>query len=88
MSKLRNIVRQVKPVLERRSIDYVDRVQTLLTEAYNIPLASEKDIDAFDFVGDKKHLKKLFKYVKPLSKPTSSTNVPLVGGAGNDGGNI
>ena len=29
MSKLGNIVRQVKPVLERRSIDYVDRVQNL-----------------------------------------------------------
>ena len=33
MSRLKNIVRQVKPVLERRSIDYVDRVQNLLNEA-------------------------------------------------------
>ena len=33
MSKLKDIVRQVKPVQEKHSTNYVDRVQTLLSEA-------------------------------------------------------
>ena len=33
MSKLRNIVRQVKPVQETYCVDYVDRVQNVLSEA-------------------------------------------------------
>ena len=33
MSKLRNIVRQVKPVQEIYCVDYVERVQNLLYEA-------------------------------------------------------
>ena len=32
---IRDIVRQVKPVQETHSIDYVDRVQSLLSEAYS-----------------------------------------------------
>jgi len=84
---LQQYVRQVRPRTESY-IPPVDKVQNFLSEAYNIPLASEEDIDAFDFKGDKTDLKKLFKYVKPISKPTSSADVPLVGGVGSDGGKI
>ena len=33
MSKLKDIVRQVKPVQETYCVDYVDRVQNVLSEA-------------------------------------------------------
>ena len=84
---LQKYVRQVRPRNESYTSPVV-KVQNFLSEAYNIPLSSEKDVDAFEFVGDKADLKKLFKYVKPISKPKSSADVPLVGGIGNDGGKI
>jgi len=84
---LQKYVRQLRPRTENY-IPPVNKIQNFLSEAYNIPLSSEADIDAFDSKADKNDLKKLFKYVKPLSKPTSSTDVPLVGGVGNDGGKI
>ena len=59
-----------------------------LSEAFNIPISSEEDIDNFDSKADKEDLKKLFRYVKTISKPNSSPEVPLVGGQGNDGGKI
>ena len=77
MSYLQQYVRQVKPRSESYTAP-VDKVQNFLSEAYNIPLESEKDIDAF--VGDKEDLKKLLKYVKPIS----TEDIPLVGGSGND----
>jgi len=77
MSNLNHYVRQLRPRTESY-IPHVDRVQNLLSEAYNIPLASEEDIDDFEFVGDKADLKKLFKYVKPIS----TEDIPLVGGSG------
>ncbi|SVA75363.1 uncharacterized protein METZ01_LOCUS128217, partial [marine metagenome] len=50
MSKLREMVRQVKPVQEIYCVDYVDRVQNFLSEAketgaFSVWLNSEKDID-------------------------------------------
>ena len=43
---IRDIVRQVKPVLEKNSIDYVERVQTFFAEDIDFP----KDIlDGFEF---------------------------------------
>ena len=84
---LQGYVNQLRPRKESY-VNHVHKIQSFLSEAYNIPLSSEADIDAFDSKADKNDLKKLFKYVKPLSKPTSSTDVPLVGGAGNDGGKI
>ena len=46
MSKLKDIVRQVKPVLEKNSIDYAERVQTFFAEDIDFP----KDIlDGFEF---------------------------------------
>ena len=84
---LQKYVRQVRPRNESYTSPVV-KVQNFLSEAYNIPLSSEEDVDAFEFVGDKADLKKLFKYVKPISKPKSSADVPLVGGIGNDGGKI
>ena len=44
MSRLRKALGQVKPVLEQRSIDYVDRVQSLLSEAYSFFPKSEEEI--------------------------------------------
>ena len=44
MSKLKDIVRQVKTVQETHSIDYVDRVQSLLSEAYSFFPKSEEEI--------------------------------------------
>ena len=74
---LQQYVRQVKPRNESYTAP-VDKVQNFLSEAYNIPLESQKDNDAF--VGDKEDLKKLLKYVKPIS----TEDIPLVGGSGND----
>ena len=44
MSKLKDIVRQVKPVQEKHSTNYVDRVQSLLSEAYSFFPKSEEEI--------------------------------------------
>ena len=57
---LQKYVRQVRPRNESYTSPVV-KVQNFLSEAYNIPLSSEKDVDAFEFVGDKADLKKLFK---------------------------
>ena len=42
MSRLRKALGQVKPVLEQRSIDYVDRVQNLLRELTISPFYQQK----------------------------------------------
>jgi len=84
---LQSYIRQLKPRSEG-NINHVDRIQRFLTEAYNIPLATEEDIDAFDTEIDKGNLKKLLKYVKPLIKSTTSADIPLVGGSGEDAKNV
>jgi hypothetical protein len=64
------------------------RFKTYLEEAFNIPIASEGDIDNYPSKADSTDLKKLFKYIKPIASPNSSPDVPMVGGAGNDEGKI
>ena len=56
------------------------RFRVYLEEAFSIPIASEGDIDNYPSKVDSKELKQIFKYVKPLSAPGTSSDVPMVGG--------
>ena len=56
------------------------RFRAYLEEAFNIPIASEGDIDNYPSKADSKDLKKIFKYIKPLSSPGTNPDVPMVGG--------
>ena len=56
------------------------RFKQYLNEAFNIPIASEGDIDNYPSKVDSKDLKKIFKYIKPLSSPGTNPDVPMVGG--------
>ena len=68
MSKLRDIVRQVKPVQETYCVDYVERVQTLLTET-STEAAKEMEYLLVHVAGGKiPSAKKNFTKLKPYLK--------------------
>ena len=56
------------------------RFKAYLEEAFNIPIASEGDIDNYPSKANSEDLKKIFKYIKPLSSPGTNSDVPMVGG--------
>ena len=56
------------------------RFKVYLEEAFNIPITSEGDIDNYPSKADSEDLKKIFKYIKPLSSPGTNPDVPMVGG--------
>ena len=56
------------------------RFRAYLEEAFNIPITSEGDIDNYPSKVDSGDLKKIFKYIKPLSSPGTNPDVPMVGG--------
>jgi hypothetical protein len=77
MSNLNHYVRQLHPRAESY-IPHVDKVQYNFTEAYNIPIQSDSDIDDFDTKLDKTQLKSLLKYLVSLKLD----DIPIVAGSG------
>ena len=52
---------------------------TFLTEAFNIPIRDESDVDSFETKQDKEGLKKLVKHLNSLGLD----DIPIAGGSGN-----
>jgi hypothetical protein len=73
---LQQYVRQLRPRTESY-IPHVDKVQYNFTEAYNIPIQSDSDIDDFDTKLDKTQLKSLLKYLVSLKLD----DIPIAAGS-------
>tara|TARA_R110000737_G_scaffold342581_1_gene367541 strand:+ start:35 stop:1447 length:1413 start_codon:yes stop_codon:yes gene_type:complete len=74
---LQPYVRQVKPRTESYT-PHVEKVQRIVSEAYNIPIQKDEDIDAFDTKLDKTQLKSLLKYLVSLKLD----DIPIAAGSG------
>ena len=67
MSTLRKALGQVKPIRDQYRVNHAEKVQSLFTEAFTIPIDDDKSIDKFETdTTRKKELKKLLKYLKSL----------------------
>ena len=74
---LQGYLRQVKPCLTESHVPHVDKIQKLyLSEAYNIPIQKNSDIDDFETKLDKSQLKSLLKHLSSLNLD----DIPIVGG--------
>ena len=58
---LQKYVRQLRPIQENKIFNVLQ-----FTEAYNVPIKSDEDIDSFDTKLDKSQLKLLLKYLQSL----------------------
>ena len=68
---LQRYVRQLKPIQENKINNILQ-----FTEAYNIPIKSDDDIDSFETKLDKSQLKSLLKYLISLK----TDDIPIAGG--------
>ena len=57
---------------------------TFLTEAFNIPIRDESDVDSFETKQDKDGLKKLVKHLNLLGLD----DIPIAGGGGSNSNKI
>ena len=73
---LQGYLRQVKPRLTESYVPHVDKVQNFISEAYNIPIQKNSDIDDFETKLDKSQLKSLLKHLSSLNLD----DIPIVGG--------
>ena len=76
MSNLNHYVRQLRPRTENY-VPHVDKVQYNFTEAYNVPIQKDSDIDSFDTKLDKNQLKSLLKYLISLKLD----DIPIAAGS-------
>ena len=72
---IKNYVRQVRPVQEAH-VNHLEKVGKIVSEAFNVPIQKDSDVDDFDTKLDKKQLKSLLKYVSSLKLD----DIPIAGG--------
>ena len=73
---IKNYVRQVRPVQEAH-VNHLDKIQNILSEAYNVPIQKNSDIDDFETKLDKSQLKSLLKHLSSLNLD----DIPIAGGS-------
>jgi hypothetical protein len=71
LMSLQKYVRQLRPIQDNKIPNVLQ-----FTEAYNVPIKSDKDIDSFDTKLDKSQLKSLLKYLQSLK----TDDIPIAGG--------
>ena len=72
---IKNYVWQVRPVQEAH-VNHLDKVQKIVSEAFNVPIQKKSDIDDFETKLDKSQLKSLLKHLSSLNLD----DIPIVGG--------
>jgi hypothetical protein len=73
---IKKYVRQVRPVQESY-VNHLEKVQSLFSEAYNVPIQKNSDIDDFETKLDKSQLKSLLKHLSSLNLD----DIPIAGGS-------
>ena len=81
---LQHYVRQLRPHNESY-VPHIDKVQTLLSEGFTVPISTTKDVSSFvkKFDYSKKDLNQLIGYLKGLRLGPASDLVPLAGDPAN-----
>ena len=81
---LQQYVRQLRPHNESY-VPHTDKVQTLLSEGFTVPISTTKDVSSFvkKFDYSKKDLNQLIGYLKGLRLGPASDLVPLAGDPAN-----
>ena len=72
---LQRFVTQLR-IREESYVPHVDKVQKIVSEAFNVPIQKKSDIDNFETKLDKSQLKSLLKHLSSLNLD----DIPIVGG--------